>query len=128
MSSHIPEADWGHFKRVHAELSERFCARVLEDLAVILKAGDGTAYDRYDRACKLLKSRDKELRRAFDDFRRSTAVMQLAIMRGMGLLTDKDLSVFSAQTQEQVRGIASMFGGEPEGPANGSQPGRSGTN
>jgi|ERR1039458_3125815 hypothetical protein len=123
MSSHIPEGDWRHFKRVHRELYERFCAGVLEELAAILKAGDGTAYDRYDRACKLLKNRDKELRRAFEDFRRSTAVWQLAIMRRMGLLTDEDLSVFSTQTQEHIRGIASI-GREPDSPANGSQPSR----
>ncbi len=126
MSSHIPEGDWRHFKRVHGEIYERFCAGVLAELAAILKAGEGTAFDRYDRACKLLKRRDKELRRAFDDFRRSTAVWQLAIMRRMGLLTDQDLSVFSAQTQEQIRGIASI-GREPDSPASASQPGRSET-
>lgn len=108
MPSHIPESDWRHFKRVHDELLERYCARVLDELAASLKAGNGTAQDRYVRAYKLLKNRDKDLARAFDDFRRSTAVMQLAIMRSMGLLTDKDLSVFSEQTQAQVRGINSI--------------------
>jgi hypothetical protein len=46
--------------------------------------------------------------RAFDDFRRSTAVMQLGIMRRMKLLTDEELSVFSPETQVRVRGIASL--------------------
>ena len=107
---------------MHGELLERYCARVLDELAASVKAGDGTAHDRYLRAYKLLRSRDKELARAFNDFRRSTAVMQLAIMRRMGLLTDEDLSVFSTQTQEQIRGITSIFGADPDGPANGSQP------
>jgi hypothetical protein len=108
MSSHIPESDWRHFKRLHGELLERYCARVLDELSASLKAGDGTAYDRYVLAYQLLKSRDKELARAFDDFRRSTAVMQLAIMRRMELLTDQDLGFFSAQTQDHIRGIASI--------------------
>jgi len=112
MSSHIPESDWRHFKRVHSELLERYCARVLDELAAILKSGDGTAHDRYIRAYKLLKNRDRDMARAFDDFRRSTAVLQLAIMRRLHLLTDEDLSVFSAQTQEQVRGITSVVGAE----------------
>lgn len=107
MSSHIPESDWRHFKQVHDDLLERYCARVLDDLTAAAKATDGTAHERYVRTYKLLQSRDEELARAFDDFRRSTAVM-----RRMGLLSDKDLSVFSAQTQEQVRGIASVVGGE----------------
>ncbi len=125
MSSHIPESDWRHFKRVHSELLERYCAGVLDELDASLKTADGTAHDRYVRACKLLKNRDKDLARAFDDFRRSTAVMQLAIMRSMGLLTDEDLSVFSRQTQDQVRGITAIFGAETDGPVNGSQPFRS---
>jgi hypothetical protein len=122
MSSHIPESDWRHFKRVHNELLERYCARALDELAAHLKAGDGTAHDRYVRTYKLLKNRDEDLARAFDDFRRSTAVMQLAIMRAMRLLTDEDLSVFSEQTQDQVRGITSVVGAEETGPTNGSQP------
>jgi len=109
MSSHIPEPDWRQFKRVRGELLERYCARVLDELAASTKAGEGTAHDRYLRAYKLLESRDKELARAFNDFRRSTAVIQLAIMRMMGLLTDEDLSAFSAQTQEQVRNTVSVF-------------------
>ena len=126
MSSHIPESDWRHFKRVHSELLERYCARVLDELAASLQAREGTAHDRYIRAYKLLKDRDKDLARAFDDFRRSTAVMQLAIMRLMGLLTDEDLSAFSEQTQAQVRGITTIVA-EPRGPANGSKPIRSET-
>jgi len=108
MSAHIPESDWRLFKRVHGELLERYCARVLDELAASLKARDVTAHDRYVRAYKLLEERDEEMARAFDDFRRSTAVMQLAIMRSMGLLTDEDLNVFSEQTQVQVRGITSF--------------------
>ena len=88
MSSPIPESDWRHFKQVHGDLLERYCACVLDDLTTVTKATDGTAHERYVRAYKLLKSRDEELARAFDDLRRSTAVMQLAIMRRMGLLSD----------------------------------------
>ena len=49
------------------------------------------------------------------DLHRSTAVMQLAIMRSMGLLTDEDLNGFSEHTQVQVRGITSIAGAEPGG-------------
>ena len=47
----------------------------------------------------------KELADAFDDFRRSTAILQLAVMRRMGLLTDEELSLFTEQTQEIVRRV-----------------------
>jgi hypothetical protein len=121
MSLPIPESDWRHFKRVHENLLERYCARVLDDLIAVTKTTNGTAHERYIRAYKLIENRNEEMARAFDDFRRSTAVMQLAIMRRMGLLSDKDLSVFSAETRDQVRGVASIFNAEPGGPADGSQ-------
>jgi len=62
----------------------------------------------------LLTDRDKEMARAFDDFRRSTAIMQLATMREMGLLADEQLSGFSEQTQQTIRGLDSLGDTEPD--------------
>jgi hypothetical protein len=107
MSSGIPEADWRHFKKVHSVLLERYCSRVLADLDAGINAAEGTAHERYLRVYTLIHNRNEELARAFDDFRRSTAVMRLGIMRRMGLLTDEELSGFSSETQGRVRGIAS---------------------
>ena len=114
MTSRIPERDWREFKRVRELLLERFCARVLEKVAVAAASTDGTAHERYLRLCKLIDERDDELGNAFNDFRRSTAEMQLFIMRRMGLLTDNDLGGFSEQTQARIRGIDAIFGSEPD--------------
>jgi hypothetical protein len=113
MSANIPESDWRHFKRLHPLLLERFCQRTLEELAAVLRAGEGSAHDRYCRAYALLAQRDKALARAFDDLRRSTAVMQLVIMRTMGLLGDEELKVFSERTQQAVRLEDLPWGAEP---------------
>jgi hypothetical protein len=94
---------------LHGELLERFCARVLDEVSATIRAGDGTARDRYFQTDEILQNRHKELARAFDDFRRSTADMQLATMRRMELLTDQDLAAFSARTQDWVRDIESMW-------------------
>ena len=108
MSRDFPESDWRHFKKVHSVLLERYCARVLADLIAESSASEGTAHKKYLRVYKLIDERNEDMARAFDDFRRSTAVMQLGIMRRMGLLTDEDLSIFSSETQVRVRGIASL--------------------
>ena len=108
MASDIPESDWRHFKKVRSVLLERYCARVLADLQDAIGATEGTAHERYLRVFKLIDQRNDDMGRAFDDFRRSTAVMQLGIMRRMELLTDEELSVFSPETQARVRGIASL--------------------
>ena len=113
MFGNIPESDWRHFKRVHQVLLERFCQRTLDDLSDMLRAREGTAHEQYRRAYELLQDRDEALARAFDDFRRSTAILQLAIMRRMGILGDEELSVFSEQTQQTVRGVDSLRNAEP---------------
>jgi len=108
MPSEIPESDWRHFKKVHSVLLERYCVRVLTDLGAEISATEGTAHERYLRVYHLIHRKNEDMARAFDDFRRSTAVMQLGIMRRMELLTDEELSVFSPETQVRVRGIASL--------------------
>jgi|ERR1019366_1162389 uncharacterized protein YukE len=108
MSAEFPESDWGRFKEVHQRLLERYCGGVLQELAAVSLGSDGTAHERYLRAYKLIHKRNEEMAHAFDDLRRSTADMQLVIMRRLGLLTDEDLSGFSEQTQMRVRTIASL--------------------
>ena len=57
------------------------------------------AYEQYLAAYKLIHKRDKELGNAFNDFRRSTAVIQLAIIRKLGVITDDELERFSESTR-----------------------------
>lgn len=112
MRRDIPESDWRHFKRLHQVLSERFCRGVIEELGALLQTKEGSAHERYRRAYQLLQERDEELARAFNDFRRSTAVLQMMLMRRMGLLADEELAVFSQETQEMVRRAESLRQGE----------------
>lgn len=119
MPSRIPERDWRELKRVRAELLERFCARVLEEVAAAARGTGGTAHERYLRVSKLIDERDDELAGAFNDFRRSTAEMQLFTMRRIGLLTDDDLDGFSEETRERVRKIDIVFGSEQNTDADG---------
>src|SRR5436190_21704121 len=108
MSADFPESDWRRFKEVHTTLLERYCRRILEEVAGATRDAGGSAHDRYLKVYKLIEERDKQMANAFDDFRRSTAVMQLGIMRRMKLLTDEDLTMFSEQTRARVEGIASL--------------------
>jgi hypothetical protein len=108
MSSDLPESDWRRFKEVHAKLLERYCTRILEEVAAAAQGSEGSAHDRYSKVYKLVKERDKQMAHAFDDFRRSTAVMQLGIMPRMKLLTEEELSLFSEQTRIRVDAIGSL--------------------
>jgi len=108
MSLHISEADWRRFKEVRTKSLERFCAQILEEAVALAQSPQGSAYDRYLKLFKLIKERDRRIAQAFDDFRRSTAVIQLGIMRRLKLVTDEELAGFSEETRIRVQGVASL--------------------
>lgn len=81
---HILESDWKVFRQVHTAALARYCERVLAEVARL--AGDTSieSHDRYLQVYKLIHERDKLLANAFNDFRRSTAELQLLIMKRHG--------------------------------------------
>lgn len=102
MMQRISEPDWKVFREVHVIALERFCERILGEVAELLPADGRSAHERYLAVYDLIRQRDKELANAFDDFRRSTAWQQLAIMHARGLMTDEELARFSDETREVV--------------------------
>jgi len=84
MSGAIPEADWRVFRRLHPIWIDRFCKRVNDELLRVLSDDSRDAHEQYLAAYKLMHKRDKEIASAFDDFRRSPAIFQIAIIRKLG--------------------------------------------
>lgn len=107
-SRDIPESDWRQFKKLHPILLQRFCQRTLDELARVIDSPKGTFHDRYLKAYKLMGSRDRELGRIFDDYRRSTAIMQLTNMRLLHLLTNEELHLLSEETQRIIKSLDGM--------------------
>jgi hypothetical protein len=108
MSAAIPEADWKVFRSLHPIWIERFCQRVNGELMRVLSDDNRDPYEQYLAAYKLMHKRDKELGSAFNDFRRSTAVFQIAIIRKLGVITDEELGQFSESTRASLQ----LFWGE----------------
>ena len=103
MSRQIPERDWKLFRKLRETALERYCERVLRELAELTAPKPASYHQLYLEVFKLIDQRDDELAHAFNDLRRSTALFQLAAMRSLDLLTDEELSTFTAETQEFVR-------------------------
>jgi hypothetical protein len=99
----ISEADWKLFRQLHPIALERFCQRVLSEVASLASQTDKSSHERYLAVFKLIQRRDKELADAFNDMRRSTALQQLACIRSHELLTDDEFSRFSPETRAAVR-------------------------
>jgi hypothetical protein len=95
----IKEADWKIFKHIHAAALERFCQQILLEIER-LNADDTKSFQqKYSAIYAVIQKRDKEVALIFNDFRRSTALIQLAAMKARGLLTEAEISQLSQETQ-----------------------------
>ena len=104
MMRDIPEPDWRLLRQLSPIALERFCRRVLDEVAG-LTADDGrrSNHARYLALYDLIKERDKELAVTFDDLRRSTGFLRLADIRHRELLTDEEFARFSPETRDAVQ-------------------------
>jgi hypothetical protein len=96
------ESDWKIFRQLHKVALQRFCERVLAESELLHRDTTRSAHERYLAIYQFFRERDKELAQLFDDFRRSTAVWQIAAIKAHGLLTDEEFARFSQETQNLV--------------------------
>lgn len=103
MVKEIAESDWKLLREFKPLALERFCKRVLADLKSIASKTPASDYERYLAVFDLIKGRDKELARVFDDLRRSNALERLAFMVRSQLLSQEEISQFSLETRNRVK-------------------------
>ncbi|MEN9360395.1 MAG: hypothetical protein RL095_1930 [Verrucomicrobiota bacterium] len=96
---------WKIFTELHPVLLERYCQQVLVELESI-QHRKASARERYFDLDERIYKRTKTIRRIFDDYRRSTAIIHLAAMRQEELLSDADLARFSEDTQCRIKLVA----------------------
>ena len=100
----IKESDWKVFRKLHNVALERFCERLLEQVRRTVD-GEGSYHERYLKLSKLLHRRTKAMAAAFDDVRRSRAMILLSNIIDEGLLTDEELNEFSLELREHIEAI-----------------------
>ncbi len=106
----VPEGDWKVFTKVHPVAMERFCERVLDEARNVLADASKSSHERYLALYQLMGRRDKDLAKAFDDYRRSTAFWQIAIMYNQRLLTEEEFMQFSPETCNSILALQNISG------------------
>ena len=101
----ITEPDWRIFKGLRKVALERFCERVLGEIAGISSDATKTKHERYLAIYRLVRERDKEIDPIFDYLRRSTAVRQICAFRSHDLLTAQELRQFSPELVKLIEDI-----------------------
>jgi hypothetical protein len=102
MVREIKESDWKLFRRLHPVALERFCEQVIEEINQATSDCSGDYHKRYLEVFNLIMNRNEEMARAFDDMRRSMAIILLTNIKEGGLLTDEEFSEFSPETRASV--------------------------
>lgn len=111
MSRSVSEGDWKVFRELRQVALERLCDKILAESRAEIERPGKSSHEKYLSLYKLLDKRDADIARGFNDFRRSTALMQIGIIHSMGLLTGEELRRFSPETLRTIE----MYAGIPDG-------------
>ena len=109
MSGSISERDWKVFRELRQVALQRLCEKVLAEAKTEIDRPAKSSHEKYLSLFKLIQERDDDIARGFNDFRRSTAIMQIGIIHSMRLFTGEELRHFSAETLR----IVEMYGSIP---------------
>lgn len=102
MTQSIPESDWKLFRQLHPIALNRFCDKVLRDIATISGDAKATPHERYLRIYKVIHQRDRTIADAFNDLRRSTAILRLISICSHKLITEDEIARFSEGTRDSI--------------------------
>ena len=92
----IPEKNWRLFKTVKEKALDRYCQNVLDETTRLCTEDGKTAHERYLAVWVHIQESNKAMVQPFDAHSRSRAMLQLEIMRDMGLVDEEDIQQFDA--------------------------------
>jgi hypothetical protein len=101
----IPETDWKILRSLRTRALNDACARILDAVAQIVQKRDGREHEAYLALWELLQKHDALLAAMFDDFKRSTACSKLAAWQRYGLVSERDVAMFTEETQATVKAM-----------------------
>jgi hypothetical protein len=110
----IGKTDWKIFKELRELALERFCSRVLDEIARIGSDQAKSKHERYLAIYRLIQERDREIDPIFDTLRRSSAVSQLCAFRVRELITEEEFRSLSTELRERIDNLIRIFNRPPE--------------
>jgi len=105
MSRDIAESDWKVLRKLHPVALDRFCRRIIDEIESVVADSSRSHHQRYLAIYQLVERRDGEIADAFNDMRRSRAMMRICHLRNLGLLSDEEFARFSEKTRGAVQGF-----------------------
>lgn len=94
------EADWQHLRRLQPIALDRLCDKALKQIVRACNTPGKTNHERYLAVYRLIERRDQDIARAFNDMRRSTALICIGAMHKLGLFTAEEFAGFSVGVRQ----------------------------
>lgn len=98
----VKESDWKLLRQLVPTALDRLSRRILDRIGQTSGQKSKTFHERFLEAYLVMENGNDEMGAAFNDLKRSNALMRLAIMKAQGLVTEDELSRFSEETRRQV--------------------------
>lgn len=105
MAAELPESDWRVLRNLRKAALERFCERVLGELQRVVSDKQTASHTRYLMIYELIQKRDRAIAQTFNNPRRSNALIQLANIISLDLVTEEELRSFTPRTQSVVAAL-----------------------
>lgn len=106
MTADLPETDWKAFKKLREVALERLCEQILNGIGSITADNRKGFHARYLSIFEFIQEQDDHIARAFNNPRRSSAVMQLVAMASLDLVKPEELRAFTPRTQAVVDALS----------------------
>jgi nitrogen fixation/metabolism regulation signal transduction histidine kinase len=105
----IQEKDWKIVRSMKDKVLDLACERILDKFSAVIKDHDRSNHAKYRELYKAIHKENKQIANMFDDFKRSSALFQIALWKLNNLITDEEVAQFSPETQEHIQAMAKTW-------------------
>ena len=102
----IAEKDWKLLRSMKEEKLNLACGEILQKVSKEMEFEENEEHKSYLKVWEILNSEDRKICEMFDDLKRSNAILKLVSWQQNGLLTEQEISKFSAQTRSTIEAMA----------------------
>ena len=101
----IPESDWKRLRSMKDEKLAVACRLIFNKISLLISESEGVEHETYLKLWKTIREEDKKIALMFDEIGRDSALLKLLAWKRNGLLSEKEESEFSKETQDKLRAI-----------------------
>ncbi|MGD0189625.1 MAG: peptide ABC transporter substrate-binding protein [Rhizomicrobium sp.] len=106
----ILKSDWKTLQALRSVALDRLSKAILDEIAALAADETKSHHERYLAVWQHVQDRDRDVADGFNEMTRSKALMRIAFMRRLKVMTDEEFTRFSDETREAVGRMRGFVG------------------